>query len=372
MLRQTGVKPKRSPWRARMILLLLAAILLVTGFVLLMGNRGGTGNIAMPIKLDNVLASHELLPFGNDILHYDGITLYCRNAGGGLRWSFQIGQGAGFHTNGKRVVAWSVNQLYVINSDGRATYNDRMADTVQFARVGNTYTAIFHGQSQEKGTITVIDRDGMNVDSIDVNGTNMLDIGFFSEGPEMMWTLGLVTTGTVPSNVLMTFEPNKTITGNSVLGEELVYRVAYHNNRLVVVDTRQIRSFNYQIKEDSSILPVLIYGWYLQDMRQVGRDLVQLFTPAEAQDGALSISDMRLLIGENNRVIHPPSPCVGAVLGSKAMYGFARNQIYMCRYGDTFFSAVTLPIQVTRVIGVTQGDCAIVAENNDVYLVQLP
>ncbi len=357
----------RPSWVPRLLMLGGVLILLIGVAFLFRAFRTSTDR---PIKL-NALPTQQLMPFGNEVLHYDGMMLHCLTTGGTRRWSFQIGQGAGFHTNGKRITAWSANQLYILNRDGRAIYNDKMDAHVQFARAGNNYVAAFVG-TRDEGNIHVIDGDGKSVDVVQVTSSTLLDVGFFSESPELMWTLGLETTGTVPSTTMRTYEPGKLITGSATLGEQLIYRVQYHNGKLRVVDTRQIRTYDYRIKEDTSVPTVLIYGWYLQDSRQVGRELIQLLVPTVKQDGSLSTTDLRLLTGNNSRVLHLPAPCVGAVLGSKAVFGFSGNYVYMCHYGNNSFSAFTLPIQVSKVIGITQNDRAIVADANAVYLVQLP
>jgi len=54
------------------------------------------------------------------------------------------------------------------------------------------------------------------------------------------------------------------------------------------------------------------------------------------------------------------------------MYAFSGAKVYTCRYGEISFIATDLNVQVNRVIGITQNDRAIVADTNDVYLIQLP
>ena len=119
------------------------------------------------------------------------------------KWSFQIGANAGFHAGSSRVVAWSANQVTVLGRRGDSSYIDKMKEEVQFARAGDTYVAIFSG-SQDNGVISVINADGQSVDEIAVTDETILDIGFFSAAQstgsvELMWVLGVDTTGTVIS-----------------------------------------------------------------------------------------------------------------------------------------------------------------------------
>ena len=71
----------------------------------------------------------------------------------------------------------------------------------------------------------MINSDGQTVDNITVANQTLLDIGFFksvttssAQETELMWVLGLNTTGTVISTELQTFQPGRLSTGKSSLG----------------------------------------------------------------------------------------------------------------------------------------------------------
>ncbi|MFR5788390.1 MAG: hypothetical protein ACLUHE_15645 [Christensenellales bacterium] len=49
------------------------------------------------------------------MIFYDGTTLHCVAATGGNEWSYQIGTNADYDANEKRIVAWSGNDLYILN-----------------------------------------------------------------------------------------------------------------------------------------------------------------------------------------------------------------------------------------------------------------
>lgn len=369
MLKKNAARAK-TPWQIKAFIV-AAVLIIVIGVVWLVSSM--RSSVTRPVLLP-AMGNQQVSAYGNEVLYYDGAILYCLTGSGDRRWFFQVGQYAGYHSNGKYVTAWTADQLYILDQNGKVVFNDRMSGIVQFARIGNSKVAAFVGDANE-GFIHIFDLEGRVADPqpIKISYTTILDIGFFSSAPEMMWVLGLDTSGTVLTTVMQTYDPGKFSTGNSTLGEQLVYRVYYHNSLLRVVDTRQIRSFDYRIKENTANPPILIYGWYLQDIRQIGRDLVQLLVPVPQMDGSLQATDLRLITGDNSRVLHLPSPCVSALLGEKAVYAFSENALYMCRYGETSFTAYPLTIQVKRVIGITGNDRAIIADLSDAtYLLPLP
>ena len=149
--------------------------------------------------------SQNVTPFGDSVIFYDGTTLHCMAATGGNEWSYQIGTNADYDATQERIVAWSGNDLYILNSRGRLIYNNKMSDTIQFASAGSEYVAVFVGDA-DNGVVSVINSSGQIVDNVTISNQTLLDIGFFktttsssAQETELMWVLGLDTTGTVIS-----------------------------------------------------------------------------------------------------------------------------------------------------------------------------
>lgn len=307
---------------------------------------------------------------------YDGTTLHCVAATGGNEWSYQIGTNADYDATEKRIVAWSGNDLYILNNRGRLIYNNKMSDTVQFASAGDEYVAVFVGEA-DNGVVSVINSSGQIVDNITVSNQTLLDIGFFmastannTQPTELMWMLGLNTTGTVLSTELQTFQPGKLSTGKSSIGEHIAYSIYDDNGTLNVVTTRQILHYSYRALEASS--PTLIYGYTVEDVSRSGNTVYQLLVPAQEQSEGISIANVRLVYGSIDRVIHLPSACIAAKLGTKSVYGFSQNAVYACSFGDTTFRTYALPINVTAVLGMMNDNRAVVASGSEIYVVELP
>ena len=368
-------KKKGLPQQLKMVisLLALAAILfLVVSYALTGSGRETLGRVT---RIGATL-SQNIMPFGDSVIFYDGTTLHCVAATGGNEWSYQIGTNADYDATQERIVAWSGNDLYILNRRGRLIYNNKMSDTIQFASAGSEYVAVFVGDP-DNGVVSVINAAGQIVDNVTISNQTLLDIGFFkavtsssAQEAELMWVLGLDTTGTVISTELQTCQPGKLSTGKSSLGEHVAYMIYDINGALEVVNTRQIMHYNYRVLEESN--PTLIYGYTVDDVKTSGNITYQLLIPAQETNEGISINNLRLMYGNIDRVLHLPSPCIAAELGTHSVYGFASNAVYVCRFGETTFTSHALPINITAVLGMITDNRAVVASGSEIYVMELP
>jgi len=375
MNNQKKKKKKGLSSQLKMILALIAlvAMLFIVVSYALEGN--GRENVGRMTRIGATL-SQNVMPFGDSVIFYDGTTLHCVAATGGNEWSYQIGTNADYDATQEKIVAWSGNDLYILNSRGRLIYNNKMSDTIQFASAGDEYVAVFVGDP-DNGVVSVINSSGQIVDNISVSNQTLLDVGFFmsatsssAQETELMWMLGLDTTGTVISTELQTFQPGKLSTGKSSLGEHIVYMIYDTDGLLNVVNTRQIMHYNYRVLEEGS--STLIYGYTVEDVKQNGKINYQLLIPAQEQSEGIRINNVRLMYGGVDRVLHLPSECLAAKLGTHSVYGFASNAVYVCKFGETTFTPYALPVNVTAVLGMITDNRAVIASGSEIYVLELP
>ena len=369
-------KKKRGlPQRLKMVfaLLALAAILaLVISYALTGSGRETIGRVT---RIGATL-SQNIMPFGDSVLFYDGTTLHCVAATGGNEWSYQIGTNADYDATQERIVAWSGSDLYILNSRGRLIYNNKMSDTIQFASAGSEYVAVFVGDP-DNGVVSVINAGGHIVDNVTISNQTLLDIGFFkavtsssTQETELMWVLGLDTTGTVISTELQTFQPGKLSTGKSSLGEHIAYKIYDTDGLLNVVTTRQIMHYNYRVLEESN--PTLIYGYTVEDVKKIGDVTYQLLIPAQESRDGIHLSNVRLMYGSVDRVLHLPSECLAAALGTHSVYGFSQNAVYVCPFNQTTFTPYALPVNITAVLGMITDNRVVAASGSEIYVIELP
>ena len=367
-------KKKRSGSLTILALLFALALMISIAVAYALRDTGRT-DIGRTTRIGATL-SQNVTPFGDSVVFYDGTTLHCVSASGGTQWSYQIGTNADYDATQDRIVAWSGNDLYILNSRGRLIYNNKMSDQVQFARAGETFVAVFVGEP-DNGVITVINTDGQIVDNVTVSNQTLLDIGFFrattsssAQATELMWVLGLNTTGTVISTELQTFQPGRLVTGKSSLGEHIAYMIYDTNGTLNIVTTREIMHYNYRALEESPA--TLIYGYTVEDVKTHGGVTYQLLIPAQESRSGIHLNNVRLMYGGIDRVLHLPSECLAARLGTRSVYGFSPNAVYACPFGETAFTAYALPVTITAVLGMISDNRAVVASGSEIYVIELP
>ena len=189
-----------------------------------------------------------------------------------------------------------------------------------------------------------------------------------------MWTLALDEFGTAANTIMNTFEVGKMNTGEASLGEPITYSVLYENNKLRVINTRKMLTFDYRGTEDITA-SVLVYGWRLLDTEVPERgDALLLFAPTSQTENLFDITSLRLLSGTKDKRFTMPANCVGAAVWNKTIYAFSADQMLRAGMNDTRFSAFSLPLEapVTELIGTLTDGKAIVACGEEVFVVTLP
>lgn len=319
--------------------------------------------------------SESIKPFGQYVLYYDGVSIHCMSSTGTVRWSFQIGNNAGFSACEDVIAAWTGSTIYVIDKNGNSSYNDNLGDTIQFARVGKQYVAAIVG-SDTNPSLLVKDHYGAHMDSETDAYENLmlLDIGFYGKNGEYMWTLALDVYGTAANTILNTFEVGKMNTGSVSLGEPITYAALYENSTLRVINTRKMLSFNYRGTEDTNSA-VLVYGWKLMGYEIPDRgDALILFAPTSQTESAFDIRELRLIKGVTDHQYSLPDTCLGATVWNKNIYAISKDALYRAATSDNRFTPYELPLEssITRYIGTLTNGNILVACSNEMYVLALP
>lgn len=357
------------------IILAAVAILIVLIVLAVLGALGGSNRQISASRL-RCTATQSVTPFGDSILYYDGMTLFCLDARGNEKWSYAVGSSASFSCSDNLIAAWSGSQLHFIDRNGHSTYHDILSDTVQFARVGAKYVAVVVGNDVSP-SLQIKDLQGTSVDNETSKFADMimLDVGFFGDG-EYLWTTSVDIYGTAPDVTMNTFLVNMRNTGTVSLGENLTYGIVYAGTKLYVVSTRQLRQYDYRGTIDPAGT-VLVYGWQLVDHQISGGNPMLLFAPNRQMDDQGTINELRLLSGKVDRRFTLPNSCVGASLYNRRIYAFAHDMIYRADVNAQRFTAVALPstvgnASITGYLGMLKNGVALLASDNEVYAVTLP
>ena len=366
---------QRMDQKRRIIVLIAMAAVIVALAAALMGLfRGSTRPVAATLL--RCVSSQNVTPFGDNVLYYDGLTLYCLSSKGHERWSYTLGANASFTCDENTVVAWAGTQLHIINKNGASTYNDNLADMIQFAKPGSKYVAVVLG-SDVSPSLLIKDMQGSTVDNETAAYADMiiLDLGFFDNG-EYLWTTSMDIYGTVPDTILHTFRVNMSNSGEISLGDNLTYAVVYAGGKLNIISTRQLRQYDYRGTQDPDGT-VLVYGWQLRDAKVSGSQAMLLFSLSNTGSAYSGIQQLRLLSGKEDRRFTLPSSCAGTALFNNRVYAFSQDTIYRAETRAQRFTAIGLPTAmnghaVTGYLGMLRSGVALLACDSDVYAVTLP
>lgn len=355
----------------RYLLIAVIAVLIVL-IIWLLSRLGGRGGTLSGTKLRCVV-SQNVTPFDDRILYYDSDTLFCLSTGGNELWKANVGENASFYAGEKRVVVWAGNQLMLFDRNGRSTYTDRLSEPIQFARVGSKYLAVVTGDGVTP-TLTVKDMEGTQIDTEVNNYTDlmMLDCGFFGDG-EYLWTTALDVYGSTPETTMHVYRVGAMNTGNISLGEPITYAVVYSGSYLNVINTRQLRLYDYRGTE-SAADAVLVYGWQLIGSSATNNYPYLLLAPVLQTDTDGTFTELRLLHGKTDTRYSLPDSCVGAAIRGRRLYAFSSNSLYRADTGEQRFSALRLPVdgRVTDYLGMTSNGVAVLVCGTDVWAVSLP
>ena len=354
---------------------LIAAV--IAAFFVVRGLRSvGSASEIRAVRLP-CSATQDVTPFGDNILYYDGTSIHCLSAGGGIRWSVPVGVGAHFTCSASQVAAWTDNQIYIFDRSGHTTYNETYREPIQFARIGASYCAMVVGEDTEP-QLLVKNLDGTQVDQETeaYSGMLMLDMGFYGENDQYLWTMAMDVYSTAINTVLNTFQVGKMNTGVVDLGEFLAYKALYENGRLRVFTTQQMYTYDYKAVQDISSTR-LVHGWRLIDFTvpERGNGSMLLAPVNQIGTGSASIQELRVLTGNTDRRYTIPSACVGAGIRGKNIYAISRDYCYRADVDAGRFTGFHIPLpqdeRVTELLGFTSSH-AVIASGDTVYSITLP
>ena len=366
---------KRRRKQLRNWIILIAVVLLIIGAVNLFNYLTRTSTVSA-LSLP-CYAHQDVTVFQDGVLYYDGASIHFVNAGGGIEWSYPVGDGASFSVSENHLVIWAGTQLFIVDAKGKPSYNESMEAPIQFARIGKKYAAVVTGDDL-KATLTVKDLQGTQVDSETeaYDGMLLLDCGFYGSNNEYMWTLSYDVYNPAIATIMHTYQVGQMNTGEVNLGEHLAYKVIYADNLLNVFTTQQMYIYDYKGVQNVNDT-MLVYGWKYLDHAVPDRGATQFLLAPTAQTSSVqSITELRVFSSALDRRYTLPSSCVGAAIDDSRIFAFSDNYLYAGQVSSQRFYAhdMNLPDDrlVTSFVGLTNNGYAVVISNNEVYSVSLP
>ena len=322
-------------------------------------------------------SNQSVTPFRDGLVYYDGVSIHHLASTGTIRWSFPAGSDIRFSVGPTHMAVWSGRQLFLVDRNGNATYNESLEGEVQFARVGERYAAVVVGADTEPKLI-VKDLNGAQVDveAEAYSGPLILDAGFFGDQGEYMWTLALDVFGTAPNTIMNTFQVGKMNTGAISLGEAMTYKVLYENARLRVFSTQQVYTYDYKCVQDTNAT-MLVYGWKLIDYEIPDRGRAKLLlAPTSQTSSEQLISELRVLEGDRDKRYTLPATCVGAYMHNGNIYAVSGDYVYRADTNSQRFFGYKIPGgtsgEITASYGITSDGKMLLASGESMYTLTLP
>ena len=356
-------------------IILVSVVLLVFLGIHFLGRYGKGKEIGLS-KLP-CYSSQNVTPFRDGMIYYDGVSIHHLSSTGTIRWSFPAGDDIKFSVGPTHLALWSGTQLFLVDRNGNATYNESMEGLVQFARVGERYAAVVVGDDTEPKLI-VKDLNGAQVDQEQdiYSGLMIMDVGFYGEQGEYMWSLALDVYGTAPNTIMNTFQVGKMDGGWASMGEDLTYKVIYENAKLRVFTTRQLYTYDYKGVQDTTST-MLVYGWKVIDAEVPDRGRARmLLAPTSQTSSAQLISELRVLEGNNDKRYTLPTTCVGAGLYRGNIYAVSADYIYRADMSSQKFFGYQIPVpegvKVTAFYGITSDGKMLLSSGETMYALTLP
>ena len=322
-------------------------------------------------------SNQSVTPFRDGLIYYDGASIHHLSSTGTIRWSFPAGSDIHFSVGPTHMAVWTGRQLFLVDRNGNATYNESLEGEVQFARVGSRYAAVAIGNETEP-KLTIKDLNGAQVDveAEAYSGLMLLDAGFFGDQGEYLWTLALDVFGTAPNTILNTFQVGKMNKGEVSLGESITYKVLYENTRLRVFSTQQVYTYDYRCVQDTNAT-MLVYGWKLIDYEVPERGRAKLLlAPTSQTSSAQIISELRILEGDLDKRYTLPAKCVGANMYKGNIYAVSGDYIYRADTNSQRFFGYRIPSgtggEITACYGITSDGKMLLASGESMFALTLP
>ena len=369
-----ALKRKRRK-QLRNWIILIVVVLAIIGIVNLVSYLGRTTTVtALSLPC---YAHQDVTAFQDGVLYYDGASIHFVNAGGGIEWSYPVGDGASFSVSEDHLVIWAGTQLFIVDQKGKPSYNESMEAPIQFARIGKKYAAVITGDDL-KSTLTIKDLQGTQVDDETeaFDGMLLLDCGFYGANNEYMWTLSYDVYNPAIATIMHTYQVGAMNTGEVNLGEHLAYKVIYADQMLNVFTTQQMYIYDYKGAQSVNDT-MLVYGWKYLDHAIPDRGATQFLLAPTAQTSSVqSITELRVFSSTLDRRYTLPSSCVGAAIEAGRLYAVSDQYLYSGTVGSQRFYAHNMNLPdgrtATGFVGLTNNGYAIVISNNEVFSVSLP
>ena len=197
-------------------------------------------------------------------------------------------------------------------------------------RCGNEHVAVLREDSAGGTAIVIYDSNGIQVDQMDFDATDLIGFDFSNTSDETLWTLEADYSTPTPVSTLTTYNlSTKRTTGVMTVQGQLVEDVLFTNNSVFLSATSSL--IRCTLAGTSEAYRMSVYGWELLDYSIADNGPVLLY----GQRGAESHSTLKLYTLPEGEVgaaqiasVHPPTGYVGAFLMKGRLLVYTPTELY--------------------------------------------
>lgn len=352
------------------VLALIVAMTLAAYLIAIAIRGSGDTPLSSIVRL-NTVSNRDVRVSGANVYYLEGGSLHCVTSGGKYVWNLGVDTDSEFSASEHGVAVWNRKKLTLVEKEtGHLLASKTMDGEILSALVGDRYVAVVLAP-EHNSTVVLLNSAGDVVDTLSsFNGYTVLDFGFY-EGQELFWIMTLDSAGSTPTCQISTFIPGKRETGTIEDAEQVIYQVMFRSNYIAAVGTNYLRLYDYTANEKKN-LRTTVYGWYMDAVDKRSDDPLMLFVPNQQVEGTIAISDVRMIRGSSEYIVHLPVVCKMLLADGSTMYGFSQEYLACCTFGEKKVTVYNLPILVDTVIGITTDHTAVVTSGGSIYLIRLP
>lgn len=349
----------------------LAVALTLAAYLMARLFASGADTPLSSVNRMSVPANREVQVSGEYIYYLESGSLHCVNSEGKYVWNKAVELNSSFYATPHGVACWSGKTLSMYDKDTGGLLGSRQLDSeILSARVGDAYAAAVLAPEHDS-TVKLLDLNGNDVDHLTgFTGLTIMDYDFF-EGRDLFWLMTMDTGGSMPTCKISTYKPGKRETGVIEDMEQVLYQVMFRSSQIAVVGTNYLCMYDYhgkEIEEDRTT----VYGYYLHAVDKSVDNPLMLFVPNRQSEGASGITDVRMIRGRSESLIHLPRECTHLEAKGTTLYGFSGRYLVKNEFGEKTSKVYTFPVDVETVLGITSDKTAVVTSAGSIFLVRLP
>ena len=352
------------------VLTVIAAMMLAAYLLARLFSNSGDDPLSSVVRM-NIPANRDVQVAGDYIYYMESGSLHCVDSSGKYVWNRGNDVDSSFHATKYGVAVWSGESISLYKAETGETLTSEVMETeILSAGIGDTYAAVVLGPEHDS-TVVLMTHGGKVVDTLTgFTGITVMDYDFF-EGRDLFWLMTMDSGGSIPTCKISTYKPGKRETGTIEDMEQVIYQVMFRSSYITAVGTNHLCMYDYhgnELKDERKT----VYGYYLYAVDKSDENPLMLFVPNSQAEGEIKISDVRMIRGSSEKIIHLPIECKQLEAKSGTLYGFSSEYLTVCPFGSIKSSLYKLPVMLDTVIGITGDKTAVVTSGGAIYLIKLP